>query len=205
MWFIQSVNQILATVYRKIRIRDILLKTQDNGRLEVRNDGDTAYATVVAAEFLKNGSPLLVENTYIAIPAFFAEVTAGAAITTFVNTSAVMNILLNRTTTANGDKLQFPVRLNAGTYRLRVVYAKANNSAIVDVTFTDASGTLVQTLQTGLDLYSASSQFNLVLTYDITVPSAGNYYIVFTVTGENASSSAFQMLLTFLDLNQVMA
>lgn len=54
-WFRQTAD-IIGTVARKIRLRDIMLVTQNDGIIKVRNDTDTGYATVDAAAYLVNGA-----------------------------------------------------------------------------------------------------------------------------------------------------
>lgn len=57
-WFIQTPKQVLATIYRKIRIRDILLVTGDDGTLRLRDELDASYQSIDVASLYLEGTPL---------------------------------------------------------------------------------------------------------------------------------------------------
>lgn len=104
------------------------------------------------------------------------------------------NLYRNSTGPANLDEVHFgSISLLAGTYKVIFAYTTANNRGIVEILI---GTTLIGTV----DTYSAGGVENVVsaFTYSPTAPITGN--LRFRVNGKNASSSAYNIVVSRLEI-----
>lgn len=94
---------------------------------------------------------------------------------------------------ANGDELQYPLFMAAGTYTIYFFCATTNDAPLVDV---EIDGTPVVT---GVDFYSVTATvYNVVLSASITIPADGNVTLGLKINGKNGSSSNYYLTLNKL-------
>jgi len=83
----------------------------------------------------------------------------------------------------------------AGTYDLTVRVKMLNARGIAQMSLGNAVAGPFTNLGSPLDFYAASATYTNLATLRITNASAGPKYLKFTVTGKNASSSSYQVVL----------
>lgn len=90
---------------------------------------------------------------------------------------------------ANGDTLKIIAHMATGNYEAKIVVCKDYNRAIMDV---KVNGTV----NTSVDMYSASSVYNHEIVITFTIASDGEQTFEFVANGKNASSSGYFLTIT---------
>lgn len=119
-----------------------------------------------------------------------ATIITGAALTITQDSAQRYAFWAYQNAPANGDTFEYSFLLAAGTYTLRVLGMTANSRGMIDWKI---DGT---TVVSGQDWYNGSLTYNVVKTASVTVATDGVHTLRGIVNGKNASSSAYQMLLT---------
>jgi hypothetical protein len=119
-----------------------------------------------------------------------AKVITGNALLRNLDNNQYFQIYTYQNAAANGDIFEHTVALAAGTYTFEVLGLTANSRGIIDWTLGGSA------LVTGQDWYSAALTYNVIKSNSVTVATSGVYTLRGTVNGKNASSTAYQMLLT---------
>jgi hypothetical protein len=119
-----------------------------------------------------------------------AKVITGNALLRNLDNNQYFQIYTYQNAAANGDVFEHTVALAAGTYTFEVLGLTANSRGIIDWTLGGVA------LVTGQDWYSAALTYNVIKSNSVTVATSGVYTLRGTINGKNASSTAYQMLLT---------
>lgn len=127
-------------------------------------------------------------------------VVAGNALTWQVNTSQIFNGFAFQSAGALNDEWRSPAfRLRAGTWQLNILTFRQNNIGQLTYALTDGvtdyAGSMV-------DLYNASSQFNFLITEGFVLASDVQAYLRGRVLGKNASSSAYNVGISYISIQR---
>jgi len=133
-------------------------------------------------------------STYIDLWSFMATVNAGAYTLTS-QTTQVFAFYSVTDTTANRHIISV-VRLVPGSYSIKTYYFKSSIMGIADLALCNASGSVLNQLQTSIDMYGANVANN-VLSNTFTISSEGEYQIRVRNQGfKNTSSFGYAMNVT---------
>jgi hypothetical protein len=98
--------------------------------------------------------------------------------------------------TGAGQYITFTLpRLDAGTYDLTVRVKMLNNRGVAQMAMGNAVNGPFSNLGGPLDFYAASATATNLVTLRVTNATTGPKYLRFTVTGKNAASSSYQVVL----------
>lgn len=98
--------------------------------------------------------------------------------------------------TSAGQSITFTLpRLDAGVFDLTVRVKAWNNRGIAQVSLGNSVGGPFTNLGSPLDLYTAAVAYTNLATIRVTNSTAGPKYLKFAVTGKNASSTGYQVVL----------
>jgi hypothetical protein len=95
--------------------------------------------------------------------------------------------------------------LAAGTHDLTVRVKMLNTRGIAQMSIGDTVNGPFTNLGSPLDFYAASATYTNLITVRVTNSTAGPKFLKFTVTGKNASSSGYQVVLDTFTFVRVMA
>lgn len=144
-----------------------------------------------------------IQNTMIISPqAYPAEifhfhcnsfVVTGAAITYINQTVAEFNGYWAQSVAVQDDAWKFPAALKAGTYTVSVRGQKFSGAGKIDLAVDGVNNVL-------LDLYSATTQNNQVVTASIVVPTDGEHVFDVIIHAKNASSTGYACRINMISL-----
>ncbi len=108
--------------------------------------------------------------------------------------------------TGVGQSIAFTLPyLAAGTYDLAVRVKMLNTRGIAQMAIGDTASGPFSKLGSPLDFYAASATYTNLVTLRVTNSTAGPKYLQFTITGKNAASSSYQIVLDKFTFVPVMA
>lgn len=123
------------------------------------------------------------------IPALTEPVVKSGYASVVLQSSRILAHERYSTSPVVGDKVEYVVPLDAGTWTLTIVHTQANNNGTVAVSI---DGVSVQTI----DGYNASTGSTIATITGIAIAEAGTHRLKVEVTGKNASSASYYFALS---------
>jgi hypothetical protein len=129
----------------------------------------------------------------------FSSVGQGGAIALSISPSQAWNYFARQSPAALNDWWEQFAYLKAGTYQLRIFYAKGSGGGDLCFNIYNTVGS-VNVYSTSLILYDAAPQLNQVHAAAVTIPRDGFYQIRGDACGKQAASTGYTLNITLISL-----